>query len=214
MVRDAVRSKSTSSGLMEQEEVAADITTRIEVFKNCLLNGGIEQALSLHVLQHQISIVGEEMETQVRSEIAHQFQIDVGSVYVVGSAKLGFSPKPGQYFKPFSDASDIDVAIVSSELFSRIWREVHQMQNSNEYFDFHKFKHYHFNGWIRPDKMPSSYEYDTCRVWWDFFKRLSGREEFMRMKIRGGLYFDEYFLRQYQVVGLTGLRAHLVGVPA
>jgi hypothetical protein len=194
-----------------EADVVADIAARINVFKNCILNNGVEQALSTHVLQHDCSIVGAGMEAQVRGEISNQFHVDVASIYVVGSAKLGFSPKPGQYFKPFSDGSDIDVAIVSSELFARIWREIHQMQAANEYFDYPAFKHYHFNGWIRPDKMPSSAEYTTGKAWWDFFRGLSSREDFMRLKIRGGLYHDDYFLRQYQLGGLSSLRAHLIG---
>ena len=189
--------------------IVEEIIKRIETFKACVLNQGVEHALATHVLQHNCSIVGEELEAGVRTSVADNFHVEIASVYIVGSAKLGFSPKPGQYFKHFSDESDVDVAIVSKDLFARIWHEVHQMERAHEYFDFAKFKHYHFHGWIRPDKMPSSAEYDTCREWWDFFKRLSGREDFMRMKITGGLYYDESFLRQYQLGGLISLREHI-----
>ncbi|MGJ7520353.1 hypothetical protein ACSFA0_07630 [Variovorax sp. LT1P1] len=189
--------------------IAEQITERIEVFKACVMTQGIEHALATHILQHDCSIVGRDLEQGVRTAVGRHFQVDAASIYIVGSAKLGFSPKPGQYFKPFSDNSDIDVAIVSKELFVQIWQEVHQMELAQVYFDFDKFKHYHFRGWIRPDKMPKKSEYQTCKGWWDFFRELSGREDFMRMQIAGGLYYDEYFLRQYQLSALTSLREEL-----
>ena len=189
--------------------ISEEITARIEIFSSCIREHGIERAYADHVHAHDCAIVGDGFERSLRQVIAAQFGVDLGSVFVVGSAKLGFSPKPGQYLKPFSDQSDIDVAIVCRELYARIWHEVAEMERANEYFDLHKFKHYHFLGWIRPDKMPSSAEYDTCREWWEFFQDLSGREEFLRMKISAGLYHDERFLKRYQLSSLLGLRDHL-----
>lgn len=84
------------------------------------------------------------------------------------------------------------------------------MERAGEYFEFSKFKHYHFQGWIRPDKLPSSAEYETCRNWWGFFNALSREESFFRLKIRAGLYFDDYFLRHYQLGGLQSLRQKLI----
>ena len=189
--------------------VAEDISRRIAVFKECVRDHGIERAYIDHVLRHDCAIVGGEFERSLRNVVAAHFGVEPASVYIVGSAKLGFSPKPGQYFKPFSDQSDIDVAIVCRDLFARIWHEVSEMYLANEYYDFDKFRHYHFRGWIRPDKMPSSGEYETCREWWEFFRELSGREEFMRMKISAGLYHDDRFLRRYQLGALLGLREHI-----
>jgi predicted nucleotidyltransferase len=191
-------------------DFASQIEERVNSFKNDILKDGVQSVLSKHVLSHGCSILGPVLEERLRNEIAMKFKIDIDSVVLVGSAKLGFSPKPGQYFKPFSDASDLDIAIVSPTLFAKIWSEVFQMEAAGEYFDFSKFKHYHFKGWIRPDKLPSQQEYATSRDWWEFFNRLSIDETFMRMKVRAGLYFDEYFLRQYQVTGLTNLHEHLL----
>ena len=44
---------------------------------------------------------------------------------ITGSAHLGFSPVPGKLGKPFNPASsDIDIAVVSAELFDSWWREL------------------------------------------------------------------------------------------
>jgi hypothetical protein len=43
------------------------------------------------------------------------------SIRIVGSARLGFSMKPGKDLRPFSDTSDIDVVIVDAGLFDRLW---------------------------------------------------------------------------------------------
>lgn len=195
------------TGLSRRE---SEFQARRDAFSKSLLDRGVDTTLSRLVLQHGISMLGEDVEGHLRATIGDHFQVPAASVFLVGSAKVGFSLKPGQFFKPFSAGSDVDVAIVSPQLFSRIWVEVHQMEAANEYFDFHKFKHYHFHGWIRPDKMPGSSVYATCRDWWAFFRDLSGRENFMRLKISGGLYFDEYFLRHYQAISLHSIREHLL----
>src|SRR5262249_20345431 len=46
-----------------------------------------------------------------------------------GSAHLGFSPVPEKLGKPFdSSLSDIDVAVVSIELFDRWWSELQSIE--------------------------------------------------------------------------------------
>lgn len=132
---------------MPEENLTAEIRARIEAFKASLRHGA-DVALDQHVLRHDCSLVGTEIEQGVRESIAVEFGAAVDHVYVVGSAKLGFSPKPGQYFKHFSDQSDIDVAVVSSDLYTAIWHEVHQMDRAGEFYNRDKFAHYHLMGWI------------------------------------------------------------------
>jgi hypothetical protein len=194
---------------MPEENITAVIEQRIVAFKHAL-GQAANVALEEHVLRHDCSVVGVDVEQGLRAAIAEQFGAEANDVYVVGSAKLGFSPKPGQYFKHFSDQSDIDIAVVSSGLYTRIWHEVNQMSLAGEFFNREKFAHYHTMGWIRPDVLPTRGEYERCYQWWKFFKHLSSREEFLRMKISGGLYYDLQFLRQYQLGGLTVLREQVV----
>lgn len=43
-------------------------------------------------------------------------------VFIVGSAKMGFSLSPDSYFEPFREMSDIDIAVVHEGLFDETWR--------------------------------------------------------------------------------------------
>src|SRR5688572_10700711 len=43
-------------------------------------------------------------------------------ILIVGSARTGFSLNPERFLSPFGEKSDIDVAIVHSDLFDDAWR--------------------------------------------------------------------------------------------
>ena len=59
--------------------------------------------------------------TVFREQVGDQFAIGSQDVCIVGSAKLGFSPSPQKlkYGRAFAETSDVDVVIVSFELFDR-----------------------------------------------------------------------------------------------
>ena len=48
-----------------------------------------------------------------KEQVADRFGIGSQDVGIVGSAKLGFSPSPHHYGKPFAETSDVDVVIIS-----------------------------------------------------------------------------------------------------
>lgn len=52
-----------------------------------------------------------------REQVADRFKIGYQDVCIVGSAKLGFSPSPQKFGKPFAETSDVDVVIISGEMF-------------------------------------------------------------------------------------------------
>lgn len=63
------------------------------------------------------------------------FDISFHSVQIVGSAKVGYSLSEKKILKPFheetadSESSDIDVAIVSERLFSKIWNQLRDIKD-------------------------------------------------------------------------------------
>ena len=59
-----------------------------------------------------------------KEQVADRFDIGSQDVCIVGSAKLGYSPSPHQYAKPFEETSDVDVVIISDALFDRGSREL------------------------------------------------------------------------------------------
>lgn len=54
-------------------------------------------------------------------------------VYLVGSGNWGYSLNPDKGFKAFDMASDVDVAIVSAELFAQTWDHIREYHRSAWY---------------------------------------------------------------------------------
>ncbi|SCG55644.1 hypothetical protein [Micromonospora halophytica] len=49
------------------------------------------------------------------------------AVQLVGSARLGYSLNPKKNFRRFHESSDLDVAIISPELFDQAWGELREI---------------------------------------------------------------------------------------
>jgi hypothetical protein len=54
-----------------------------------------------------------------REQLADRFGVGSQDVCIVGSAKLGFSIAPTQFGVPFTHTSDVDVVLISEEIFNR-----------------------------------------------------------------------------------------------
>jgi len=153
-----------------------------------------------------------------RKRIAEKFGINFHEVFVIGSAKLGFSP-----FKrrPFDYNSDIDVAIISAKLYDRIMESIHGYQmelrenrkavSANELERYHKFLEYGAIGWMRPDLLPTSFRVvELKRDWFDFFNSISyGRSEVGNYKVTAGAFKSYSHLERYTLSGLRSLRTTL-----
>jgi hypothetical protein len=106
----------------------------------------------------------------LKAAVAEQFQIHPNEIIVVGSAKLGFSIAPTKRYRAFGETSDIDVAIVSPQLFDHVWHEVLEyLDSARSWENRREFSNYFVRGWVRPD-----------------------------IKIAGALYRDWIFLEKYQ----------------
>lgn len=148
----------------------------------------------------------------LRGRIAERFGIDRAGITIVGSAKLGFTithkrawkhipARP--MFSPFSENSDVDVAIVSDALFDDIWKRCFRFWQESGYGDDYwqegpNFRDYLFRGWMRPDKLPSEGNFTYRNEWFDFFRRLTSERAAGDYKITAGLYREAYFLESYQ----------------
>jgi len=66
-----------------------------------------------------------------REQVADRFGIGSQDVCIVGSAKLGFSPKPQQFGQPFAETSDVDVVIISEPLFLKGSRQLFATLNES-----------------------------------------------------------------------------------
>lgn len=142
-----------------------------------------------------------------RKSIADHFKVHFHEIYIVGSAKLGFSPRKES---EFDYDSDIDVAIISRRLFDDIMESIrsYQMELRNsrravtekELGIYHEFLEYVAMGWIRPDKLPHSFHIkDLKNNWFDFFNSISnGKSEVGNYKVAAGVFKSYHHLEMYQ----------------
>ena len=168
----------------------------------------------LHGTPHVFKGRDEEF-YEFRKKIADKFQIHFYEIYITGSGKLGFSPFK---LKEFDYDSDIDVAIISPTLFETIMRDIANYQMSfrkaravvreSELSMYHDFLEYVALGWIRPDKLPISFQMKTFKSdWFNFFQELSyGKSEVGNYKVNAGVFKSYEHLEDYIVSGLVDVR--------
>lgn len=151
-----------------------------------------------------------EMYYKLRRVIALKFGLNPHDVIMVGSAKLGFSISPSKRWKPFSDEADIDMAIISPDIFDRFWKELYDFnikltdRTEEEEAQYKKFLDYFFKGWLRPDVFPFSYA--GRDEWLGFFKSISYGEFGERHKISGAVFHDWEFCEAYHIGNIREIR--------
>ncbi|ANE56423.1 hypothetical protein [Methylomonas sp. DH-1] len=152
---------------------------------------------------------------EFRKRIGEKFNVPFYEIYITGSAKLGFSPFKD---KIFDYDSDIDVALVSPQLFERIMFDIgyYQMQfrknravvRERELRMYHEFLEYVALGWIRPDKLPVSFQMRTFKDdWFDFFRSISnGKSEVGNYQVNAGVFKSYHHLETYTFLGIKDLK--------
>jgi hypothetical protein len=131
---------------------------------------------------------------------------------MVGSSKLGFSISPIKKFRDIQDDSDVDIAIIDSDLFDMYWENVFEyninlVSRSEEEDDmYRRFLEYFFKGWLRPDLLP--YSFKGKQEWFDFFLSISYKQYGGR-KIAAAVYRNEYFFMKYHEQNVIKLRREI-----
>ncbi len=73
------------------------------------------------------SILANGQYSEFRSKIADELNINPRNIAIVGSAKFGWSMAPAKYGQRYiHGASDIDIVIISKELFENFWYQIRQ----------------------------------------------------------------------------------------
>ncbi len=143
---------------------------------------------------------------EFRTKIANKFNVGFHEVFIVGSAKLGFS-----FYKntEFNYDSDIDVVIVNERLFEEFYLKIseYQYQLDRQYKTvdlrelkiYSDFLRYLVKGWMRPDKLPTSFQVNLLKTeWFDFFESISyGKSEVGNYKVAAGLFKNYTYLEKY-----------------
>lgn len=160
----------------------------------------------------------EDKYYEFRKRIAKKFSVNFHEIFITGSAKLGFSPHK---HKQFDYDSDIDIAIISTDLYDQIMSSIQDFQmqlrenrkavSDTEINKYHDFLEYSAIGWMRPDLLPTSFQVVQLKKdWFDFFKSLSyGKSEVGNYKVAAGAFKSYEHLEQYTLSGLRSLRTTL-----
>jgi hypothetical protein len=173
---------------------------RLAAFKHDLYQLKPRQIVQKHITFGETAALTSAQHFALRCAIGEHFAVHPHAVVVVGSAKLGFSIKPARRYGLFGDTSDIDVAIVSAELFARHWRALLDFVDAGGYWEkLPRFQAKFFDGWIRPDLLPPSRIHQSTSEWWEFFRALTMSREFGPYKVSAGIYFDWHCLERYQI---------------
>ncbi len=154
---------------------------------------------------------------EFRKRIGDRFNISFYEIYITGSAKLGFSPFKR---KEFDYDSDVDVALVSPRLFEEVMFGIadYQMQfrknravvREKELKMYHEFLEYVALGWIRPDKLPVSFQMRAFKDnWFEFFRSISnGKSEIGNYQVNAGVFKSYNHLERYTLSGIKDLKRH------
>ncbi|MCB0321643.1 MAG: hypothetical protein KDD60_12015 [Bdellovibrionales bacterium] len=141
-----------------------------------------------------------------KKRICAHLDVHHTEVYIVGSGKLGFSPVKRT---PFSLDSDIDVAIVSPDLWEKFFelglrleygiRSFEVSLHKSQWQKYIEYLRYGAMGWVRPDLIPSVPPMrDLKQEWFDFFNSISfEKSEVGNYKVTAGIYRSQAHLEKY-----------------
>ena len=140
----------------------------------------------------------------IQTRIFDKYGLEGAQCYIVGSAQLGFrsvSRTDAPRYRPFSEASDIDVAIVSSEFYDLVWEDTFlHFVRQRPWPSVQGFQKYFFRGWIRPDKLPRISPFRS--EWFDYFRTLSRDLFDSQHQVTCALYKSITFLKEYQKIAV------------
>jgi hypothetical protein len=152
----------------------------------------------------------EDLILDIKEAIANHFHVHAKNIEVVGSAKLGVSLNNKRLGKSYDSGSDLDLVIVSSELFDRVWLDLSQLE----------LKKYSLgekdrtmledccsnirDGNIRPDMLPDKLSFKGH--WWGIFNKVSNKKQYENRDIRGRLFKNWFFVEKYYSIQLVKIK--------
>jgi hypothetical protein len=173
-------------------------------------------------------------ENLIKAIISKAFSVNLDQILIVGSAKLGFSLKPKNLFNEFDllyttsklkkDKSDHDIAVVSSDLYEKIGKELYNYTAAyqkkwmaNEYYSketsgkfpvpiCYMYFEYYTKGWFRPDFKPQGFEFCSRGRYEDLKRKLYNE---LGRKIGIAIYQDSFYFKDYHISNIKNLRFKL-----
>lgn len=164
----------------------------------------------------------------LRRQLASKLRVREDSIFVVGSAKTGFSLAPDTFPKPFGPESDIDVVVIDQNRFDRLWlalihvayfeRWARRISNVADQKRLVDLRENVALGHINPERCgfrdtvvlrSDTTLTNESNLWWDAFRGLGHLAEFARREVKGRLYRTRDHVIAYHAQGLDTLRSRL-----
>lgn len=143
-----------------------------------------------------------------RHEVAKRLDVDPVSIQLVGSGRLGYSLNPSKKFKKFDSDSDIDIAIISADLFESTWQEIRELIGTRPELENRKtyLRKLVFDECIALDIVLPHLSYGAT---WSYYRdeliELLG-EGLIDREVKYRLYRSYRALREYQLKGVSTAR--------
>ena len=165
------------------------------------------QVSELVFLAGQSKYFGDKTELlyEIKNAVASRYNIPLHQILVCGSAHLGCSVHKDQDF--LAGSSDLDLAIISPDLFS--WLHGKVIEATNSFTDLRKFerraglstkdefaRYVSERGMIRPDLLP---RIPVKVEWFDFFNELTSKHVSHFKKISAAIYLSEVCFTSKQI---------------
>ena len=154
-----------------------------------------------------VAAVEPKFRRDLANQIASALQVQCHplQVFFCGSAHLGFSPVPNKLGKPFnSETSDIDVAVISPEIFDQ-WRNELLAADLLDSARARVAENL-FWGFINPASVHDATAFG--KSWWKLFGDLQTERA---KSVRGRIYRSHWFMQNYHRHAIVRCRDVLMG---
>ena len=146
-----------------------------------------------------------------RLRVCDKLSIHQQDFAIVGSAKTGFSLNPDNFGAPFNSSSDIDIVLISHDMFEKVWFDLLEYRKNTKFrlspFHKHRFNEMQnilFYGLIRMDKISNDFSF--AKEWWEYFNELSTDKKYGPRRIRAAIFKSWKHASYYYEYGIKKLK--------
>lgn len=210
--------------------MSTELSAKIAQFREAVQQSGpLDELVEAELLSGPVYAFGSRTEEhlgRLRSHLGEHLGVAEDEIWVVGSAKTGFSLSPDSFPRAFQRNSDIDVVVVDEHLFDQLWLPIarigyYQRWNRVRGRDAEAMSDLEqklARGWLSPlrcnfhDVVYHQREAtlrDIRAKWLAAFSSLSRFAEFSRRDVSGRLYRTREHVLAYHAQGLEQIRIKL-----
>lgn len=198
----------------------------VREFATALENEPLEQIAQTYILDGTPYVFRDDQAAfdQLLDHLSTELSVAGTDIRVIGSARIGFSLDPTNFARPFGQASDLDIVVVSAELFDVVWhttvrwhypRRIGRLPRTDWEWSNRRRKELYW-GWFRPEaiKYPERLQrlsmlrplQELSTRWFNAFQSLSQYPALAPWEASGRLYQSWEHVLMYHVDGLRQLR--------